>query len=152
MIALIDVYCMFNRARGTELISPEDLLQACTIWERLDVPVMFRRFDSGVMVVQSKAQSDHEVFARITDLVVKPEALRTGISASDAARTLGVAPALAKEYLLTAESKGFLCRDDGPDGLKFYVNFFKEIDLNNMFLHRDFNLLNEGNPRVSFVR
>ncbi|KAI3857613.1 hypothetical protein MKW98_028877 [Papaver atlanticum] len=27
MIALIDVYCLFNRARGTELISPVDLLQ-----------------------------------------------------------------------------------------------------------------------------
>lgn len=37
MIALVDVYCLFNRARGTELISPEDLLQACAIWEKLDV-------------------------------------------------------------------------------------------------------------------
>ena len=27
MMALPDVYCLFNRARGTELISPDDLLQ-----------------------------------------------------------------------------------------------------------------------------
>ncbi|KAJ6811051.1 vacuolar protein sorting-associated protein 36 isoform X1 [Iris pallida] len=47
MIALVDVYCLFNRARGTELISPEDLLQACALWEKLDVPVMLRKFDSG---------------------------------------------------------------------------------------------------------
>ena len=47
-----------------------------------------------------------QVFARITDLVVKPEALQTGVGASEAARTLGVAPALAKEYLLAAENKG----------------------------------------------
>jgi len=26
-MALPDVYCLFNRARGTELISPDDLLQ-----------------------------------------------------------------------------------------------------------------------------
>lgn len=134
MIALIDVYCMFNRARGTELISPEDLLQACAIWEKLNVPVMFRRFDSGVIIIQSKAKNDDEVFARITDLVVKPEALQTGVGASEAARTLGVAPALAKEYLLAAENKGFLCRDDGPDGLRFYINFFKEVNTNNMFV------------------
>lgn len=134
MIALIDVYCMFNRARGTELISPEDLLQACAIWEKIDVPVMFRRFDSGVIVIQSKSKNDDEVFARIKDLVVKTEALQTGVGASEAARTLGVAPALAKEYLLAAESKGFLCRDDGPDGLRFYINFFKEINPNNIFL------------------
>lgn len=37
MTALIDVYCLFNRARGTELISPEDLLQACAIWAKFDV-------------------------------------------------------------------------------------------------------------------
>ncbi|KAH9295024.1 hypothetical protein KI387_038612, partial [Taxus chinensis] len=133
MVALVDVYCMFNRARGTELISPEDLLQACAIWEKLNVSVILRRFDSGVMVIQSKARSDAEVFARITDLVVKPEALQTGVGASEAARTLGVAPALAKEYLLMAESKGFLCRDDGPDGLRFYINFFKEVEPSNMF-------------------
>jgi len=39
MMALVDVYCLFNRARGTELISPEDLLQACSLWEKVDVYV-----------------------------------------------------------------------------------------------------------------
>jgi ESCRT-II complex subunit VPS36 len=58
---MVDAYCLFNRARGTELISPEDLLQACTIWQTLDVPVRLRKFDSGVMVIQSKSQSDDEV-------------------------------------------------------------------------------------------
>jgi ESCRT-II complex subunit VPS36 len=65
MMALVDVYCLYNRARGTglcfsakylygipllhvlilffflifcvELISPEDLLQACSLWEKFDV-------------------------------------------------------------------------------------------------------------------
>ncbi|RRT77463.1 hypothetical protein B296_00028545 [Ensete ventricosum] len=48
------------------------------------------------------------VFARIASLAQKPDALRTGISPSDAALTLGIAPALAKEHLLTAESKGLI--------------------------------------------
>lgn len=39
---------------------------------------------------------------------MKPEVLRNGISASDAAMTLGVAPAMAKEYLLAAEGKGMM--------------------------------------------
>lgn len=29
MMALADVWCRINRARGLELISPEDLLNAC---------------------------------------------------------------------------------------------------------------------------
>ncbi|KAG0465083.1 hypothetical protein HPP92_019247 [Vanilla planifolia] len=137
MIALIDVYCLFNRARGTELISPEDLLQACVLWEKYEVPVMLRKFDSGVMVIQSKAHSDEEVFARITNLAQKPDALRKGISPSDAALTLGIAPTLAKEHLINAESKGLLCRDVSPDGFRFFVNLFKEFDPTNMFSVKD---------------
>lgn len=140
MIALIDVYCLFNRARGTELISPEDLLQACAIWEKFDVPVMLRKFDSGVMVIQNKAHSDEEVLARIKALVLKPDALRTGISPSDAAMTLGIAPGLAKEHLLTAESKGLLCRDISPEGFRFYINLFKEIDPTDIYEKKDHGL------------
>ncbi|QCD85809.1 ESCRT-II complex subunit VPS36 [Vigna unguiculata] len=128
IINLIDIYCLFNRARGTELISPDDLLQACSLWEKFDVPVVLRKFDSGVMVIQTKSHSDEEVFNKVKMLVMKPDALRAGISASDAARTLGVAPAMAKEHLLSAESKGLLCRDVSPDGFRFYINLFPEID------------------------
>ncbi|WOL18043.1 vacuolar protein sorting-associated protein 36 isoform X2 [Canna indica] len=134
MIALVDVYCLYNRARGTALISPEDLLQACTLWKKFDVPVMLRKFDSGVMVIQSKAQRDEEVFARIASLAQNPDALRTGISPSDAALTLGIAPALAKEQLLAAETKGLLCRDVSLDGFRFYINLFTEIDPSDIYL------------------
>nr|DAD29252.1 TPA_asm: hypothetical protein HUJ06_030720 [Nelumbo nucifera] len=137
MIALIDVYCLFNRARGTELISPEDLLQACAIWEKFDVPVMLRKFDSGVMVIQNKSHSDEEVLAKIKSIVLKSEALKNGISPSDAAIALGIAPLMAKEHLLTAESKGLLCRDISPEGFRFYINLFKDIDPNNIYLVKD---------------
>ncbi|KAH7536825.1 hypothetical protein FEM48_Zijuj03G0027500 [Ziziphus jujuba var. spinosa] len=140
VINLIDVYCVFNRARGTELISPEDLLQACSLWEKFDVPVMLRKFDSGVMVIQNKSHSDEEVFARIKTLVTKPDTLRSGISASDAAMTLGIAPAMAKEHLLTAESKGILCRDISPDGFRFFINLFPEIDPNGVYLVKEYGI------------
>eukprot|EP00850_Spirogloea_muscicola_P017839 SM000157S02069 [mRNA] locus=s157:144056:146758:+ [translate_table: standard] len=129
MVALVDVYCMFNRARGTELISPEDLVQACTIWRSIDMPLRLRKFDSGVMVIQSKDRTDEEVLARISDLASQPAVLETGINASEAAFALNMAPALAKEELLLAESCGILCRDDGADGLRFYQNFFKTAEM-----------------------
>lgn len=137
IINLIDIYCLFNRARGTELISPDDLLQACSLWEKFDVPVVLRKFDRGVMVIQTKSHSDEEVFAKIKVLVMKPDALRAGISASDAAMTLAVAPAMAKEHLLSAESKGILCRDISPDGFRFYINLFPEIDRDDMHVVKD---------------
>lgn len=140
MISVIDIYCLFNRARGTELISPDDLLLACSLWEKIDVPVMLRKFDSGVMVIQSKSYSDDEVLARIRTLVSKPDALQFGISASDAARTLGIAPAMAKEHLLTAESKGVLCRDVSPEGFRFYINLFPEINSEDLYLVKNYTI------------
>lgn len=29
MLAVVDLYCMYNRARGTDLVAPDDLLLAC---------------------------------------------------------------------------------------------------------------------------
>lgn len=39
-------------------------------------------------------------------------------------RALAISLPVAREHLLTAELKGVLCRDDGPEGLRFYRNFF----------------------------
>ena len=49
-----------------------------------------------------------------------------GIGVVDAARLAGLPPGIAREHLLTAESAGKLCRDDAPDGLRFFQNKFKE--------------------------
>eukprot|EP00271_Cylindrocystis_brebissonii_P013728 TRINITY_DN3390_c0_g1_i1.p1 TRINITY_DN3390_c0_g1~~TRINITY_DN3390_c0_g1_i1.p1 ORF type:complete len:441 (+),score=109.32 TRINITY_DN3390_c0_g1_i1:784-2106(+) len=127
MMAVVDAYCVFNRARGTELISPEDMLQACSVWEQINVPLQLRRFESGVKVIQDRSRSDAEMMARIQELVALLGGPREGLSATDAARALGLSPALAKEELLTAESRGILCRDDSVDGLRFHHNFFRDV-------------------------
>ncbi|AED90804.1 Vacuolar protein sorting-associated protein 36 [Arabidopsis thaliana] len=151
MISLTDMYYHFNRARGTELISPDDLWQACTLWEKFDVPVMLRKFDSGVMVIQNKSHSDEEVMSRIRMLVTKTETLRVGVTASDAALTLKIAPAMAKEHLLSAETKGLLCRDMSPDGLRFYFNLFPEIDPTNLHIVKEFGTYGEWIKATSLL-
>ncbi|XP_059312319.1 vacuolar protein sorting-associated protein 36 isoform X2 [Lycium ferocissimum] len=152
MINLIDIYCLFNRARGTELISPDDLLRACSLWEKFDVPVMLRKFDSGVMVIQSKSHSDNEVFSRIRSMVTTQDALRAGITASDAAMTLGIAPAMAKEHLLAAEGIGLLCRDVSPDGFRFFVNLLQDVDADDIFLVKDYGIYHTWVKAISAAR
>ncbi|KAJ8529368.1 hypothetical protein K7X08_036203 [Anisodus acutangulus] len=171
MINLIDIYCLFNQARGKEvmgsscgnnlwqkckvrlqLISPDNLLRACSLWEKFDVPVMLRKFDSGVMVIQSKNHSDDEVFTRIRSMVTTPDALRAGITASDAATTLGIAPDMANEHLLAAEGKGLLCRDVSPDGFRFFVNLLQEVDADDIFLVKDYGIFHTWVKAVSSAR
>ena len=52
-LLLTDVYCMYNRARGSSLISPEELVEACNNWESLPAVrenMLLHVFDSGVKV------------------------------------------------------------------------------------------------------
>lgn len=60
-MALTDVYCRVNRARGLELLSPEDLIQACHVLEQLNLPIRLREFDSGVKVLQLQSHNDANV-------------------------------------------------------------------------------------------
>ena len=66
ILALPDVFCLFNRARGAELVSPEDVLKACQLWQSLGITnVQFRRFDSGVLVAHAADRSDDEACAAL---------------------------------------------------------------------------------------
>lgn len=69
MLTLTDVYCIYNRARGTELVSPDDLLQACRLFADLGLPIQLRKFDSGVVVLQSAEHSDKAMALRILRVI-----------------------------------------------------------------------------------
>jgi ESCRT-II complex subunit VPS36 len=129
---LPDVYCLFNRARGTELVSPDDLLAACELFEALGLPLRLRRFASGVIVVQGAQHTDAALCRRIGALVAPGggggagDALGPALSATAVGMALGLPVALAREALQVAEAAGVLCRDDGPEGLRFFRNFFAD--------------------------
>lgn len=126
MLALPDVYCLLNRARGTALVSPDDLLKAARLTGSMGLPVMLRQLKNGVLVLQLASHRDDEVCARLAELA--PDRGR-GINERDAARELGTPLALARDHLLMAEQFGVLARDDAPDGLRFHANLFPTFAL-----------------------
>ncbi|XP_001601562.1 vacuolar protein-sorting-associated protein 36 [Nasonia vitripennis] len=122
MMALTDVYCRVNRARGLELLSPEDLLNACRQLAPLSLPIVLRIFDSGVMVLQSRAHSDYEVAEAVSQLIKD----RGSVTATELAQSEGISVVLACERLLMTEKYGKACRDDSIEALRFYPNLFLE--------------------------
>ena len=52
VMTLPDVYAVFNRARGTELISPLDLLTVSGMLGPLALGMSLHTFPSGVAVIQ----------------------------------------------------------------------------------------------------
>jgi ESCRT-II complex subunit VPS36 len=131
MITLPDLYCIFNRARGTEIVSPEDLLRAAEMMDGLYVGMSLRLFDSGVKVVLLDSFGEEQMCGRITQLLTSSTLTSQGqghnypfVQASDVSSHLAVSVTIAKEMLHIAETKGLLCRDEAPSGVYFYCNAF----------------------------
>lgn len=117
MVTLPDVYCIFNRARGAELVSPDDVLKVCKLWPTLGISLCLRRFDSGLTVVHDAGYSDEQTCARLGTLAYQSEG---GITVADVARLCAVTLAVAREYLTIAEGRCVLCRDEGPEGVSYF--------------------------------
>ncbi|KAF5231605.1 hypothetical protein FAUST_9167 [Fusarium austroamericanum] len=137
IITLVDLWAMFNRARGgVELVSPADFEKAARLWSKLKLPVRLRTFRSGVMVVQSRERTDgttvRAILAWLKDLHEFPpdrdvpwdwQEFGRGVTAQEAAERFGWSLGVAEEELLMAEERGELCREEGLEGLKFWVNY-----------------------------
>ena len=126
MMTLTDVYCLFNRARGTNLISPDDLLMALPWMEKLDLGMKKREFESGVVVVQDDSFDDAKMADKLVEIA--DTKISDGMTVLDASRLLKVSAMLANEQLLAAEKLGRLCRDVTLEGTRFYRNRFEDSD------------------------
>lgn len=125
-MALAEVYCRVNRARGLDLLSPEDLMHACYMMntDQLSL-VKLRKFDSGVLALQSSLCDESVVLKNTVEALQKSGSL----SAQELSTLIGVPVVLAKEYLLSAEKYGKSCRDESIEGLRFYLNKFMDENM-----------------------
>lgn len=44
MLSVSDVYCLYNRARGMELVSPDDVVTACQMFTSLSLPLRYNTY------------------------------------------------------------------------------------------------------------
>lgn len=122
MMTLTDAYVRINRARGLELISPEDLLDACQSLDSFEnSSLRLHTFDNtGVKVLQLSSVLYKDLIKKTEGAVIDAGS----ITSEELAKLTGIAIVLAKERLLAAEQDGKLCRDDSVEGLRFYPNLF----------------------------
>lgn len=121
MISTVDLYCVFNRARGlgnilssiksesfvlipfdfiTELISPQDLMTACQQFESQSLDYRLRSFQSGAIFVQAIECSDDKVSEKVLESVTNCSP--HGLSAVGLSQKERISVVLAKEQLLVS--------------------------------------------------
>jgi hypothetical protein len=118
MLLLTDVYCMYNRGRGTELISPDDVLEAAKLLVPLKLGMRLRTMaPHGVVVIQLDSFSDEEVGRRIQQKLEADAAALPGGNASKAPYTTAlqlstawrVPVQLAQQHLLVRPTQLRAC-------------------------------------------
>jgi ESCRT-II complex subunit VPS36 len=119
LLPLADVYCLYNRARGTNLVSPEDLFRAASLMSNLSMPVELCKLPSGLLIVQSRGQTDEIIMQTVKSLIVDELDCVDALAVS---RKANMALPIAILYLEKSEEAGILCRDDSPSGVKYYLN------------------------------
>lgn len=150
IISLVDLWSVFNRARGgVELVSPSDFAAATEMFDTLKLPVRRRQFKSGIVVVQERSRTDERTTASILSwlemMQSNPPDLPTswdwqlygqGATATQAADFFGWSVGVATEELEMAEERGAICRDTGLEGVKFWKNFLADEDFAARFERR----------------
>ena len=142
IMTLVDLWSVFNRSRnGVELVSPADFLSAAEMWEKLGLPVRLRKFKSGLLVVQGRDRTEEKTIAsllvwlkELKDFDLPEEGVPwdwatfgRGVTAQETAEHFGWSFGVATEELEIAEEKGVFCRDQGPDGIRFWENWLVKM-------------------------
>lgn len=124
VISLVDLFAIYNRARGVSLISPKDLYSACEQMEKLHLPIRMRKFKSGLIVVQESFRTPQVIIKHILNWLEKLEPWHSdiGVSAEEASAKFGWSVTVAVEELEMAEQNGALCRDEQLSGIRFFPN------------------------------
>lgn len=124
LLTLADVYCVYNRARGSNLVSPHDLYQAARLCEPLGLPIILNRLPRGLLVLQARDKSDQAIIDRIVSRMANPT---DSVDALDLASRERVSLTLALMLLEQAEVSGRIVRDISPSGsTKYYRNLILE--------------------------
>lgn len=105
IISTVDLYCLFNRARGygkyfkflfQDMISPQDLITACELFSQSDSGYKLRCFDSGCKFIQSTRLNDDDFCKKVLNLLAHQEYL----TSSFVATSEQISIILAKEELM----------------------------------------------------
>jgi ESCRT-II complex subunit VPS36 len=123
LLPLSEVYCAYNRRRGHDVVSPDDLLAAVARMPALGLGMAVRdiQLDARARSVLALDELDDGRLVETLRGIVE----RAGsVSAIDVAAAMRASVAVATAHLRLAEARGAVARDESVEGVRFFVNRF----------------------------
>lgn len=127
IISIDECFGMYNRARGTSLVSPEDFMAAIDNFEGLKLGLEYKKY-GNFSVIQRTDYNPQVVAKRIVAHIQQQEKTRGDLhhytTIVEMSRMLEVSLGIAKLLLDEAEAMGAICRDESTRGVVYYINKF----------------------------
>lgn len=131
VLLLSEAYCRYNRARGTDLVSPDDVMQASLLMGEMDVGMSLQRLKSGVLVLQGREHDASRAVTRLRSLLAsrlgaadaapKDRWAAAFVGTAELAALWHVSLPVAQSLIEKAEAHGVVWRDDSLHGVRYYL-------------------------------
>eukprot|EP01016_Furgasonia_blochmanni_P006296 TRINITY_DN12523_c0_g1_i1.p1 TRINITY_DN12523_c0_g1~~TRINITY_DN12523_c0_g1_i1.p1 ORF type:complete len:385 (-),score=88.06 TRINITY_DN12523_c0_g1_i1:129-1283(-) len=119
IISLIDVYYLFNKTRATCMISPNELLKTCKLFEKLRIPLKLSTFENGIKVIQSTTFNQESDFQKNIKQHVDT---KYGITLEQLAKKSRISLTIARVKLEENLKSGRLVIDRSIEGDRYFLN------------------------------
>ena len=122
-LTLIDAYCIYNRARGGNIISPKDMRQAVKqiIKGRVIHNIIIKNFNNEMIVIQTPEFSGKNILAMIKKFMQEKKQSYIGIN--DLSRILNLKNVLLEKTIIAdLLNSGYLLIDESDLTVRYYLN------------------------------
>ena len=121
VITLIDAYCIYNRARGGNTISPKDMNQALKFFENNNQQVLVKNFNNEMIVLHTKEYSSDNLLNLISNFMKNNG--HDYIDMNDMSKILNVQNVLLEKILIEdLLFNGKLLIDEDDLEVRYYLN------------------------------
>ena len=125
MVALLDLFYFYNKKRQLNLLSPEEVLKACELFQSLGLQARLVRYPNNIILVESTTFDAPTDFEENYAKFFAEQAV--GYSAEEIARRKGLPVAIVDIKLRNACRAGRLAVSDRIEGIKYYKNLLLAI-------------------------
>ena len=124
VITLIDAYCVYNRARGGNTISPKDMKQALDNFKNVTQKVMWKNYNNEMIVLHTKDYSNENILEMVKKFMTDNK--KKSINVKELAEILNVGNVILEKILIEDMLKeGYLLEDESDLDVVYYQNYIK---------------------------
>ena len=128
VMSLIDVYLYYNRMRGSDLVTSQDLLMAARELDSINSTIELKLLPNGLKILQMKTRDKQAEIYEIRQMILKSNG--TGLTVEDYCKSKDLSSIIGRYKLEEYSKEGHFCLDSSMGGLKYFNNDIITFEFN----------------------